>query len=81
MPYLHLTGDGVPTIVVAKSTFFYDSLVRGPAYLLHVKHLTHAQFTSLGVLAAWMTDSERRTRCAQSTRKSRAPRLGCSIPT
>ncbi len=57
IPYLHLTGDGVPSIVVAKSTVFYDSLAQGPAYLLHVKHLTHAQFTSLGILVAWMADS------------------------
>jgi hypothetical protein len=55
--YLHLTGDGVPSLAVPTSTFFYDSLARGPAYLLHVKHLTHSQFTSLGVLAAWMADS------------------------
>jgi hypothetical protein len=48
--FVHLTGDATPSRVVAKSFAFYDSLAHGPAYLLHVKALNHAQFTSLGVL-------------------------------
>jgi len=51
-PFAHLTGDATPQRVVAKSFAFYDSITRGPAYLLHFRPLSHAQFTSLGVLAA-----------------------------
>jgi len=51
-PFAHLTGDSTAQAAVPTSSTFFDATVRGPAYLVRLRGLGHAQFTAFGVLAA-----------------------------